>query len=372
MESWLESNLFFKNKIMISKLYNLINGNSLEELKKFPDKSFDLVFADPPYNMQLGKNLKRPDDSKVNGVNDAWDKFGNFLEYDKFCLLWLTECKRVLKDDGCIWVIGSYHNIFRLGYNIQNLGFWILNDIIWRKNNPMPNFRGTRFTNAHETLIWASKNKKSKYIFNYQSLKCFNDDLQMRSDWFLPICNGKERLKKNGKKIHSTQKPEALLHRIILATTNKNDTILDPFLGTGTTAVVAKKLGRKFIGIEKDKKYFRYACQRINRTKTIDIDSLDTIKNNKSKPRIPFGYLVESGILKPGSSLFDSKKKINAKIMVDGSIKYKDNEGSIHKVAAKIMGAESFNGWTYWHCNVGGSDVLIDNIRQKFINKNYL
>ena len=355
----------------MSKFSNkIVNGNSLKEIKKIPDKSFDLVFADPPYNMQIGKNLTRPDASKVNGVNDKWDKFNSFEDYDEFCKVWLKECKRILKDNGSIWVIGSYHNIFRLGYHLQNLNYWMLNDVIWRKNNPMPNFRGTRFTNAHETLIWASKSKKSKYTFNYQSLKCLNDDLQMRSDWKLPICNGKERLKKeNGKKVHSTQKPEALLHRIILATTNKNDTVFDPFLGTGTTAVVAKKLGRNYYGIEKDLKYFKAAQERINTTKKIEDDYLDTLKNNKSKPRIPFGSLVELGILKPGTTLFDPKKKINAKIMVDGSIKYKDSEGSIHKVAAKIMGAESWNGWTYWHCNINGSTVVIDSLRQKFISE---
>ena len=269
-----------------------------------------------------------------------------------------------------MWVIGTYHNIFRLGYHIQNLNYWILNDVIWRKNNPMPNFKGTRFTNAHETLIWASKSKKSKYTFNYQSLKCLNDDLQMRSDWTLPICNGKERLKKNGKKIHSTQKPEALLHRIILATTNKGDLICDPFIGTGTSAVVAKKLGRKYFGIEKDKKYFGAANKRINQTKVIEDNYLDTVENNKSKPRIPFGSLVEMGIIKPGSVLFDQKRKFNAKIMADGSLKHKGNEGSIHRVAAKIMGTESYNGWTYWYCNIKGNSVSIDNLRQRLISKN--
>ena len=353
---------------MLSFHNKIINGDSLNELKKIPDKSFDLVFADPPYNMQIGETLRRPDASKVKGVDDKWDQFESLKHYDNFCKSWLIECKRILKDNGSIWVIGSYHNIFRLGYHLQNLNYWLLNDVIWRKNNPMPNFRGTRFTNAHETLIWASKNKKSKYTFNYQSLKCLNDDLQMRSDWMLPICNGKERLKKNnGKKIHSTQKPEALLHRIILATTNKGDAIFDPFLGTGTTAVVAKKLGRKYFGIEKDRKYFKAACDRIKKTKVIEEDYLDVIVNNKSKPRVPFGSLVELGILKPGAVLFDPKKKFNAKIMVDGSIKSKEAEGSIHKVAAKIMGTESCNGWTYWHCNVGGSTVLIDSLRQKFI-----
>ena len=348
----------------------IINGESLEVLKKIPSKTFDLVFADPPYNMQIGEKLKRPDNSKVCGVNDKWDQFLNFKHYDEFSKEWLKECKRILKDNGSMWVIGTYHNIFRLGYHIQNLNYWILNDVIWRKNNPMPNFKGTRFTNAHETLIWASKSKKSKYTFNYQSLKCLNDDLQMRSDWTLPICNGKERLKKNGKKIHSTQKPEALLHRIILATTNKGDLICDPFIGTGTSAVVAKKLGRKYFGIEKDKKYFGAANKRINQTKVIEDNYLDTVENNKSKPRIPFGSLVEMGIIKPGSVLFDQKRKFNAKIMADGSLKHKGNEGSIHRVAAKIMGTESYNGWTYWYCNIKGNSVSIDNLRQRLISKN--
>jgi len=339
-------------------------------LRSFFCKSFDLIFADPPYNLQLGKKLKRPDNSKVNVVKDKWDQFKNFEQYDNFCKEWLSECKRVLKDNGAIWVIGSYHNIFRVGYHIQNSGFWILNDVIWKKNNPMPNFRGTRFTNAHETLIWASKNKNSKYTFNYQSLKCLNDDLQMRSDWTLPICNGSERIKRNGKKVHSTQKPESLLHRILLASTNKDDSVFDPFLGTGTTAVVAKKMGRNYFGIEKEKKYFKTAIQRLQKTVKIEDHYLDTIKNNKSKPRIPFGSLIELGILEPGMTLFDSKKKYNAKIMADGSIKCKNSEGSIHKVAAGIMRTESYNGWTYWHYNLDGAIVPIDHLRQRLISKN--
>jgi site-specific DNA-methyltransferase (adenine-specific)/modification methylase len=355
----------------MSKFLNkIINGNSLEILKTIPNKTFDLVFSDPPYNLQIGKKLKRPDDSKVNGVNDEWDQFESFNDYDNFCKVWLTECKRVLKDDGSIWVIGTYHNIFRLGYHIQNIGYWILNDVIWKKNNPMPNFRGTRFTNAHETLIWASKHKKSKYTFNYQSLKCLNDDLQMRSDWTLPICNGSERIKKNGKKVHSTQKPESLLHRILLASTNKNDFVFDPFLGTGTTAIVAKKLGRNYFGIEKEKKYFKTAKQRLEKTMKIEDHYLDTIKNNRSKPRVPFGSLIEMGILEPGMTLFDSKKKYNVKIMADGSIKYKNSEGSIHKIAAGIMGTESYNGWTYWHYNLDGATVPIDRLRQRLIPRN--
>ena len=352
----------FSNKI--------INGDCLKELKKIPSKSFDLVFADPPYNMQIGKKLTRPDSSKVNGVNDKWDHFNSFSHYDIFSKTWLSECRRILKDNGSIWVIGSYHNIFRLGYHLQNLNFWLLNDVIWKKNNPMPNFRGTRFTNAHETLIWASKNKKSKYTFNYQSLKCLNDDLQMRSDWILPICSGKERLKKNGKKLHSTQKPEALLHRILLATSNKNDLILDPFLGSGTTATVAKKLGRNYFGIEKDRNYFKASEKRIKNTNPIEDDLLDTLKNNRSKPRIPFGSLVELGIIKPGTNIFDNKKKITARIMADGSIKHNQAEGSIHKVAATILGAESCNGWTFWHCDINGRTYPIDYLRQRLISKN--
>ena len=352
--------------MVITNLHNkLINGDSLKELKKIPDETFDLIFADPPYNLQLQNSLIRPDRSKVNAVNDKWDQFESFKSYDKFTTEWLELCKRVLKKNGSIWVIGSYHNIFRVGRIIQDLGFWILNDVIWNKNNPMPNFRGTRFTNAHETLIWASKDKKSKYTFNYQSMKSFNDDLQMRSTWNFPICNGKERLKDNGIKVHSTQKPEALLHRILLASSNKNDFILDPFSGSGTTAVVSKKLGRSYFGIEKEKKYFEAANKRIKNTNIIKDEYLDTVQNNKTKPRIPFGSLIELGVIKPGTEIYDQKKKVFAKVMVDGSIKHKQNEGSIHKIAAKILGAESCNGWTYWHYQVGNSLKPIDELRER-------
>ena len=352
--------------MIIKTLKNkIINGDSLKELKKIPDETFDLIFADPPYNLQLQNNLIRPDRSKVDAVDDKWDQFESFKSYDEFTFRWLKECKRILKKNGTIWVIGSYHNIFRVGTAIQNLGFWILNDVIWNKNNPMPNFRGTRFTNAHETLIWASKNEGSKYTFNYQSLKCLNDDLQMRSTWSLPICNGKERLKNNGKKVHSTQKPESLMHRIILASSNKNDFILDPFLGSGTTAVVSKKLGRNYFGIEKEKYYFDATKKRLENTNIIKDEYLDTLQNNRTKPRIPFGSLVEMGLIKPGTEIYDQKKKVNAKIMVDGSIKYQQSEGSIHKVAAKIIGAESCNGWTFWHYKSGNSLKPIDDLRQR-------
>ena len=290
--------------MIIKTLKNkIINGDSLKELKKIPDETFDLIFADPPYNLQLKKELSRPDRSKVDAVDDKWDQFESFKSYDEFTFEWLKECKRILKKNGTIWVIGSYHNIFRVGTAIQNLGFWILNDVIWNKNNPMPNFRGTRFTNAHETLIWASKSEGSKYTFNYQSLKCLNDDLQMRSTWSLPICNGKERLKKNGKKVHSTQKPESLIHRIILASSNKNDFISDPFLGSGTTAVVSKKLGRNYFGIEKEKYYFDATKKRLENTNIIKYEYLDTLQNNRTKPRIPFGSLVEMGLIKPGTEI---------------------------------------------------------------------
>ena len=352
--------------MIVKKLHNkIINGDSLKELKKIPDETFDLIFADPPYNLQLQNSLIRPDRSRVNAVDDKWEQFESFKSYDEFTYEWLKQSNRVLKKDGSIWVIGSYHNIFRVGKIIQDLGFWILNDVIWNKNNPMPNFRGTRFTNAHETLIWASKSKKSKYTFNYQSMKSFNDDLQMRSTWNLPICNGKERLKDNGTKVHSTQKPEALLHRVVLASTNKNDFILDPFLGSGTTAVVSKKLGRSYFGIEKEKKYFEAANKRIKNTKIIMDEYLDTLQNNKSKTRVPFGSLIELGVIKPGTEIYDQKKKVFAKVMVDGSIKHKENEGSIHKVAAQILGAESCNGWTYWHYQVGNSLKPIDELRQR-------
>ena len=352
--------------MLVKNLHNkIVNGDCLKELKRIPDETFDLIFADPPYNLQLQKSLIRPDASKVDAVNDKWDQFDSLKSYDKFTYEWLGQCKRVLKRNGCIWVIGSYHNIFRVGKIIQDLNFWILNDVIWNKNNPMPNFKGTRFTNAHETLIWASKSKKSKYTFNYQSMKSFNDDLQMRSTWNLPICSGKERLKDNGTKVHSTQKPEALLHRIILASSNRSNFILDPFLGTGTSAVVSKKLGRKFFGIEKEKNYFEASTKRLKNTSLIKDEYLDVIKNNKLKPRIPFGSLIELGAIQPGTEIYDQKKKVFAKVMVDGSIKHKGNEGSIHKIAAKILGAESCNGWTYWHYQVGKNLKPIDELRQR-------
>ena len=350
----------------------IFQGNSIAVLKKIPDETFDLIFADPPYNLQLDKSLERPDNSKVSAVNDKWDQFASFNQYDQFTTEWLSECRRVLKKNGSIWVIGTYHNIFRVGKIIQDLNFWILNDIIWNKKNPMPNFKGTRFTNAHETLIWAAKEPKTKYTFNYNSLKCFNDDKQLRSDWNLAICSGNERCKTNGEKAHNTQKPESLLYRIILSTTNKNDLILDPFFGTGTTGAVAKKLGRNFCGIEKEKKYIEVAKKRISQIRTITDEYLKTVQKKRNETRIPFGMLVESGIIEPGLNLYDQKKKYTAKVMADGSIDCKNITGSIHKVGAELEGAPSCNGWSYWHFNIEGKLQPLDYLRQNIRSKSNL
>ena len=323
----------------------LIIGDCIKEMSTIKDNSIDMIFADPPYNLQLSKALFRPDQTNVKGVNHSWDKFNSFEDYDKFTSNWLYQCKRILKDEGTIWVIGSYHNIFRVGSVIQNLGFWILNDIIWNKTNPMPNFKGNRFTNAHETIIWASKSKKSKYTFNYKAMKVANDDKQMRSDWSFPICSGNERIKKLGKTLHPTQKPESLLHRIIISSTKKGDTILDPFFGTGSTGVVAKRLGRQFIGIEKSKEYMKYAKNRIEVTKILNEKELTITKNLKTEIKIPFGNLLDNGMLKIGSKLHDINKKHKAIVRADGSlIADKKLEGSIHTVSAKLQCQRASNG----------------------------
>ncbi len=349
----------------INKYLNrILPGNSLEVLKNMPQNSIDMVFADPPYNLQLNNDLHRPDYSTVNGVNEEWDKFGSFKDYDNFTFQWLNSVKSLLKPNGTIWVIGSYHNIYRLGYILQNLGFWILNDIIWRKTNPMPNFRGKRFTNAHETLIWAGKSDKSKYTFNYDAMKSLNGDLQMRSDWFLPICTGNERLKNNeGEKLHPTQKPESLLNRIILSSSNINDIILDPFFGTGTTGVVAKKLKRKYIGIEENITYIKKASQRIDETKILQPDDVIRIIPKKQEPRIPFGSLLEKGLIFPGELLTDFRKRWIAKVRADGSLISDKNKGSIHSVGAALQGLPACNGWTFWHIKRSGRLVPIDNLR---------
>lgn len=344
-------------------------GDCVKIMRELPKKSIDCIFADPPYNLQLNGELHRPNNTRVDGVDDAWDQFESLKTYDKFTKEWLSAAHNLLKPDGTIWVIGSYHNIFRLGYIMQDLGFWILNDIIWRKSNPMPNFRGRRFTNAHETLIWASKSKDSKYHFNYDAMKALNEDLQMRSDWYLPLCTGQERLKDTkGNKAHPTQKPESLLHRVLLSSTKKGDTILDPFFGTGTTGAVAKKLGRSYIGIERDKKYAAFAKERI-----ADIDPLadDLVENTpkREQPRIPFGSLIERGLLKPGAVLTDSKNRHTAKVHADGSVITQNRlgnvRGSIHKVGAAVQNAPSCNGWTFWHYSENGRNVPIDTLREK-------
>jgi len=346
------------------KKNSIIQGNSLQLLKKIPDKSVDLIFADPPYNLQLKDTLYRPDQTTVEAVNNDWDKFDTYQTYDQFCIKWLRECKRVLKDGGALWVIGSYHNILRLGTSIQNLGFWILNDIIWHKTNPMPNFRGTRFTNAHETLLWCTTSRKAKYTFNYQNLKELNDGKQMRSDWHIPTCAGKERLREsNNKRSHPTQKPEALLYRILLASSQKGDLVLDPFLGSGTTAVMAKKLQRNFIGFEQDEDYIKLAKKRLKQTKILENEVVAMTKSRKDLPKIPFGELVEQGIIPPGAVLTDKKEKFKATVSIDGSLRIKDISGSIHQVGAKVQGLPSCNGWDFWHVKEKSSSKLLDDIR---------
>ena len=347
-------------------LNRILKGCCIETMNALPEKSVDLIFADPPYNLQLQGDLHRPDHSKVDAVDDDWDQFESFKAYDQFTHAWLAAARRVLKDTGTLWVIGSYHNIFRVGATLQDLGYWILNDIIWRKQNPMPNFRGTRFTNAHETLIWASKSQKAKGLtFNYQAMKSLNEDLQMRSDWVLPICNGKERVRINGEKGHPTQKPESLLHRVILSSTKQNDVILDPFFGSGTTGVVAKRLDRHFIGIEREEKYIKIAKKRILDAKKYDENVLTFTTSARDEKRVPFGSIIEMGLLKPGSKLYDHKKKIQAQVRADGSLICKDEKGSIHKVGAKVQGAQACNGWTFWHFEKKGTLEPIDTLRKK-------
>jgi modification methylase len=357
----------YETKPDVRPLHNqILVGDSIGELKKIPSGSVDLVFADPPYNLQLASNLTRPDQSKVDAVDDHWDKFASFADYDAFTTAWLAECRRALKPDGAIWVIGSYHNIFRVGSILQDLNYWILNDIVWRKTNPMPNFRGRRFTNAHETLIWAARGQESKYRFHYEAMKIFNDDLQMRSDWTLPLCTGGERLKgEDGAKLHPTQKPESLLQRLMLATSNPGDLILDPFFGTGTTGAVAKQLGRNFIGIERESHYAEAAAQRIKSTDPLPEEALKATVGKRAEPRIPFGTLIERGLVKAGENLFDPTQRIAARVRVDGSIACKDNSGSIHKIGAHVQGAEACNGWTFWHVRRGNNLVPIDLLRQQ-------
>jgi modification methylase len=340
-------------------------GDCIEVLRGLPDASVDMVFADPPYNLQLGGDLLRPDNSKVDAVDDDWDKFGSFAEYDAFTRAWLTECRRVLKPEGSIWVIGSYHNVFRLGAAIQDLGFWVLNDIIWRKSNPMPNFKGTRFTNAHETLIWAARSREQKrYTFNYDALKAFNEDTQMRSDWTFALCTGEERIKDaDGKKAHPTQKPEALLHRVLLAATRPGDVVLDPFFGTGTTGAAAKRLGRRFIGIERDEGYARVAEKRIRGVTPAAPEDLAVMGSKRAEPKVPFGALVEAGLLQPGDRLYCPKGEREARVRADGSLAYGELTGSIHKLGALLENAPACNGWTYWRFKTDQGLRSIDALR---------
>tara|TARA_A100000164_G_scaffold86209_2_gene73967 strand:+ start:11704 stop:12852 length:1149 start_codon:yes stop_codon:yes gene_type:complete len=368
------------SKETLNENYNLplnkiIKGDCIKSMRSLPDNSIDVIFADPPYNLQLKNDLSRPDSSKVNGVTEGWDRFKSFEEYDKFTKDWISEAQRILKPEGTIWVIGSYHNIFRVGNAMQNLGFWILNDIIWYKSNPMPNFKGTRFTNAHETIIWASKNHNSKYNFNYHAMKSLNEGTQMRSDWYIPICSGGERIKdSNGNKIHSTQKPEALLYRVLLSSSKKDDIILDPFFGTGTTGAVAKKLGRNFIGLEREDIYINAAKKRIKEIDSPDEQFLSTTVSKKTQKRVPFGSLVENGLIKPGAVLRGPKslksKKFMATVRADGSLSMNGESGSIHQMSAKVQGKETSNGWTFWHLEKEGKLELIDDLRTEFLSIN--
>ena len=346
------------------KLDTIYAGNCIDVMSSLPEKSVDMIFADPPYNLQLHKDLHRPDSTLVDAVHDGWDKFESFESYDTFTRQWLTAARRLLKDDGTLWVIGSYHNIFRVGACVQDLGFWILNDIIWNKTNPMPNFKGRRFTNAHETLIWCAKSPDAKYTFNYESMKIFNDDLQMRSDWNLPICLGKERLKDDGgKKVHTTQKPESLLYRILLASTKPNDVVLDPFFGTGTTGAVAQKLSRHYIGIEQEPAYIQAARKRLANVQQVEMSLVDpTIK--APQQRIPFGSLLEMDLIHAGDKLRNLSGKITATVCADGALVCGSERASIHQLAAKLAHLPSCNGWTFWYLENGQS---LDDLRQKAI-----
>ena len=350
-------------------LDQIIEDDCIAAMARLPDKSVDMIFADPPYNLQLGGDLFRPEGSRVDAVDDAWDKFDSLAVYDDFTRDWLAEARRILKDDGSIWVIGSYHNIFRVGALLQDAGYWILNDIVWRKSNPMPNFRGTRFTNAHETLIWCAKDDKARYTFNYRAMKALNDDLQMRSDWLLPICGGPERVKDgDGHKAHPTQKPEALLYRILLACTKPGDVVLDPFFGSGTTGAVARRLGRRWIGIEREPGYIRVAQERIASALPLDESAMTGMADKRSAPRVAFGQLVEIRAVEPGTVLTDAKRRWKAKVRLDGSVESGGHSGSIHQVGAALTGAPSCNGWSFWHVDQSGKLEPIDALRQRHLS----
>ena len=348
-------------------LGRIIEEDCIAAMAKLPDGCVDMVFADPPYNLQLGGDLFRPEGGRVDAVDDDWDKFDTFQAYDDFTRSWLKEARRILKPNGTLWVIGSYHNIFRVGTALQDAGYWILNDIVWRKSNPMPNFRGTRFTNAHETLIWASRSEDSRYTFNYRTMKALNEDLQMRSDWVLPICSGGERVKTDGVKAHPTQKPESLLYRVLLACTNPGDVVLDPFFGTGTTGAVARRLGRQWIGIEREPKYVKVASERIASTLELDESAMRTMASRTAQPRVPFGALVETGMVEPGAVLTDAKRRWQARVGADATLELSGKQGSIHQIGAAAQGAPSCNGWTFWHIAQGEALIQLDTLRQRYI-----
>ena len=343
----------------------IVVGDCVAEMTKLPAASVDLVFADPPYNLQLQGDLKRPDDSRVDAVNDDWDKFSSFSAYDDFTRAWIAACRRVMKPSATLWVIGSYHNIFRVGTVLQDLGFWILNDIVWRKSNPMPNFRGRRFTNAHETLIWAARDAaKRDYTFNYEALKAGNEDIQVRSDWFIPLCTGEERLKgRDGKKLHPTQKPEALLARVILAASRPDDLVLDPFCGSGTTGAVARRLRRRFIGIEREADYAAPAEQRIGAVEPMAEPALAAFMTAREAPRVPFAALIERGLVSPGIKLVDAKRRHRAVVRADGAVSLGETVGSIHRIGALAQGLEACNGWTFWHVETPRGLKSIDDFR---------
>ena len=345
-------------------LDQILRGDCLDLMPILPSGAIDCVFADPPYNLQLRGELRRPDDSVVDGVDEEWDRFADYTSYDTFTRAWLGECRRLLRKDGTIWVIGAYHNIFRLGAIMQDLGFWLLNDVIWHKTNPMPNFRGRRFTNAHETLIWAARGRDSRYRFNYQAMKALNDDTQMRSDWFIPLCTGAERLRNtHGLKLHPTQKPEALLHRVLLASTIPDDIVLDPFIGTGTTAVVARRLGRHFIGIERHPAYVEAALKRLLDAKRASRAGLAVTPSKRDALRVPFGTLVERGLVPAGTRLYDRGRRVSATVAADGTLRAGGAHGSIHQVGAAVQNAPSCNGWVFWHVERDGTLVPLDTLR---------
>ncbi|WP_112663252.1 site-specific DNA-methyltransferase [Microvirga flavescens] len=348
-------------------LDQILLGDCIANLEKLPAESVDVVFADPPYNLQLEQSLTRPDHSLVDAVDDDWDKFASFADYDAFTRAWLLGVRRVMKKNATLWVIGSYHNIFRVGAALQDLNFWLLNDIVWRKANPMPNFRGRRFTNAHETMIWASKSADAKnYTFHYEALKAGNDDVQMRSDWHLPICTGEERLKgEDGRKVHPTQKPEALLARILLSSSNPGDVVLDPFFGSGTTGAVAKKLGRHFIGLERDPAYAKAARARIDAAEQLSGVSIAAPPEKRAEVRVPFLALIEGGHVKPGETLVDERRRYTATVRADGTLALDSIVGSIHKIGSLVQGLPACNGWTFWHVKRDGKLVCIDDFRAK-------